>query len=185
MKRTITFLLTLFVSAPLWAAVMFEVTVSGTISTQQVIEVETGKIVTKPFNNARIYQEFGVSSQDYALVLNASSNEILLLIPRDASSGLTNIVVVEMEDQATLLNTVRGSALFGAVVRSDATDNVFEGFVGAHSGSIKVKGALETENITKVAMTLLAQGSGPGGNGQSLFKLKITTGQRFEQTGVE
>jgi len=160
---------------------MFEVAVSGTISTQQLVSIEAGKIVTKAFNNTRIYQEFGVSPNDYQLVLNASSNDLLLLVPKSAGSGLTNIPVVRMSDQESLIDTARHLALFGAQIESTATGNVFEEFAGAHTGSIKVKGTLETENITKVTLSLYAQGSGPGGDGSSLFKLKITTGKRFEQ----
>lgn len=47
-----------------------------TISTQLVIGMTEGRINVDKLNNARMFKEFGLSQQDYALILDIGSSSV-------------------------------------------------------------------------------------------------------------
>src|SRR5262245_52190642 len=105
MKTLLLFVVVVLSAAAGRAAdILLKATVTGTVRTQQIISPTDGRIITKPLNNLRIAQEFGVSPAGYRLVLNVSKTE-LVLMPIYASSGLQAITVWKFGTSVSLINT--------------------------------------------------------------------------------
>src|SRR5438445_514651 len=81
-----------------------KVLVTGTVQTQILIGPGKGKILTAPLNNKRIFQEFGVSPQDYELVVNADGIETLL-VPKHTGANLPQIKLIVPGSAGLLVDT--------------------------------------------------------------------------------
>jgi hypothetical protein len=201
MKRLITLLLSTVVATAAFAggpANVFVANINGTIY-QQSGSGEDAKVVTSPLNAKRIFTEFGVSQNDYALVLNINSDDFLILVPKDAGSELPVITVLGISEAHALLNGKSGAGVFETPISNGPAGdtNLFGNLRGTMFGAIKVNP--DTEKVQRFSASVTgsstpgavikmdpAKGATPkGGSSASvLYKFKLSKGAPFTQSGT-
>jgi hypothetical protein len=147
--------------------------ISGTVSVQE-IKGTNATVHTTALNNNRLFDEFGVSSEQYELVADIISSEhFVALVPRSASAELPIIPVITIADARTIAITKTQSVLFEVpMTNSTPTTNIFKSFRGTASGSAKINGS------TFMKMSLNGVGSSRNPD-VHLFKFKVTTSKPF------
>lgn len=159
--------------------------VSGTVQTQQVVGSEQGKIKTSAVNNQRIFSEFGVSDDDYELVVSISGPG-LYLIPRNSGSPLPSIEVIIFSESSGLIIDTKKRALsyIATALNESSTTNLFDGLVGTATGTFRYDGTFPAADYKSAQLNVVARGTDQGGESETaILKLKITTTGKFTQTG--
>jgi len=166
-------------AAPTWAGTtaVFKAKVSGSVRTQLLITPVDGRIESAPLNNKRIFDEFGVSPDDYELVLTLSGDISVLLMPKSLSSGLPSVNVFTVHG-SSIVDTHKNTIGAGGSLTSGATTNLFKDLAGELQGAIKFKGAILSPQFTKVTLDGHARGTGLESS-VALLTIKLSTGATF------
>jgi hypothetical protein len=160
---------------------LFKAKVSGTAQTQLVLGPTDGRIDTSPLNNARIFAEFGVSPDLYALVFEVGSTTVLELVPKSSMAKLPTIEVVKLgTGVGQVVDThSRTLAIAGPIAAGTAT-NLFQGIAGEVTGAVKYDGAFPPTAFKSLSLDVRAQSMDAGLD--AILKFKITTSGVFTQT---
>lgn len=180
----LTLALFLATASPAWAVEKFlKATVTGTVQTQVTFSASEARFRTALLNNKRIFQEFGVSKDDYVLVVNVSNGGELLLLPKSSSSGLPTISVAKVGSSKSIIDTKVGQGKVQAVLAPSAATNLFKDLVGDLTGTIFFQGPVVSLSIKKFVFTIAASGTdtNPVSTGVALLKFKTTAQGVFLQ----
>lgn len=164
------------------AEVFLKVAVSGTVQSQTILGPTNGRIRTAVLNEKRIFQEYGVSAQDYELVFGATSG--FQLIPKQASAMLPTLSILTITTTATAIDTKAGVFKFGGpVTPGPASTSIFNNLAGELVGTAHYVGSFPPTAFKKVIFSVTGRGSDPsmGGSGTSLLKFKVVTNGIFVQ----
>lgn len=155
--------------------------ISGTVQTQIVLGPAEGKIAKTKLDNARVFEEFGVSPDLYALVFDPSVG--LVLVPKSSLAKLPTILVMELGGSASAVDTHSGSfAISAPVDNPDAMANLFENLAGEVQGVAKYRGTFPPTEFTKITLAGFARGHTSDGDFKALMKFKVTASGVFVQT---
>jgi hypothetical protein len=188
MKRTLIYIVTvcLFATSTVFGGIAqrYLVNVNGS-AFKQVSGDGGSRIMRSAINNQRIFEEFGVSRDDYALVLDVGSESIVSLVPKSKSSGLDIIPVLQRADVRVAGNSQTGTSMFETPIGNGvAVGNIFAGLRGTMLGSLQFS---EDDRLLRFSVNV--QGSGTGGpilikggfSSGILLKFKVTRGAPFNQ----
>lgn len=164
----------------------FAANVSG--SSWRQVSTENGpRVVRSAMNNQRIFTEFGVSPNDYALVMDTTSSLFLALVPKSSGSGL-DIIPVLVRSDVRSVNEDDGTSIFETQLSNgDALGNSFQGLRGSMQGTAKFssEGVVRrfTGNINASGGDSgpLVKGGAKGINFPVIMKFKVTRGALFTQ----
>jgi hypothetical protein len=193
MKRILTLVLSLLVTPMLFAGDapvnLFIANFAGT-AIKQVTVGENTRAATSPVNSRRVFDEFGVSPDDYALVLNLDSSALVSLVPKSASAALPTITVLQIAEPRTVKNSMTKVELFEVpVANTSASGNIFDSLRGTLFGSLKFapdktlsrfNGNL-TGSSGNGAVVVTSPAKGAVAPATVLLKFKVTKGARFTQ----
>lgn len=185
MKRTFALFLCLFTACAAFAGDEVRYIANLTGSAFEDINVEAGRrnFRTK-LNNDRVYKEFGVEKEDYALVLRLQSSWLVSLVPRSASSGLETIPVVIIDSSRMATNVNNGMIAFETPVSNlGAGTTIFNQLRGTMMATANYTGqGLLPRFIGQVNASgvrgVLAKGSSGSG---VVLQFTITRGAVFNQ----
>ena len=191
MKQLITLLLCTFVASTALAGdgLRYLANVSGT-AFEQISVDSTQRIKSSPVNTARVFEEFGVSPNDYALVLDINSGNMVTLVPKSAGSGLPIIPVMQRESVRTISNSKADAHMFESPIGNSASSaGIFTGLRGTMLGSLKFS---DDDRLLKFSASFNGSGSDFGGpvvtdqakgafSTGVLLKLKVSKGALFTQ----
>jgi hypothetical protein len=176
-------LVTLATASPSWAAGTFlKAKVSGTVQTQTPVPPSDGRIHSAKLDSKRIFDEFGVSSDQYELVVSLGVTLTLELLPKLSAAKLPTILVVELgSDSQEIFDTkARTIALGGSIAPGTAT-NLFENIAGEIAGTARYQGTPISGVITKLVLGVTGRGTDTSGVGPALLKFKIAAAGSFVQ----
>jgi hypothetical protein len=109
----------------------FQVSFAGTIFVETRDAKNVTHIVAQPLNAARLFKEFNLSPQNYALVTNEVGLSVNF-VPISASSGLPTVQIVSLSyPNAPLIDQHLHTTLNFATVSSSATIGIFQNLTGA------------------------------------------------------
>lgn len=153
-------------------------TVTGTTTVEEDALASATTIKVEPLNNHRIIDEFGVSSDDYVVVVQGN---LLRLFPKAKMSVLPLVDVMTFTPgvfvvHKTKPNTTRG---LGAVVGT-ATTNIFNNVIGTYQFTLTIPataGAVATATNTVTAGGATHLGS--QANKSLIMNFKVKTGKVF------
>src|SRR5215213_3283984 len=131
MKQLLALTLCLLTASSAFAGdpIRYLANINGTAFEQIVVD-ETQKIKSSPVNTTRVFEEFGVSPNDYALVLdvNAFDNNIVAFVPKSASSGLPIVPVLVRSGVRTISNSkARVSMIETPIENGSSSAGIFTG----------------------------------------------------------
>jgi hypothetical protein len=166
----------------------FLVNISGTVYKPLSSEEGTRPVAT-PLNNRRIFAEFDVSPDDYALVITLDGEGLILLVPKSGSVKLPVITVLALDGARSIPNTRTGVILFESpVFNSNESGNIFSNMRGTIFGSLKLNEGEGLQrfnaNVTgssasgPIVKTVTAKGIV---STTTLLKFKVTRGRPFVQ----
>jgi hypothetical protein len=149
------------------------VKVSGTIQQQQELPVGE-KVAVSKLSNQTIFTEFGVSPDDYELVMTFNGLTVLEFLPKSMSSGLPTVPVMNFDNPWFLLDSKSNQDKFGSGLSSPEAGGLFHVLVGGTNGSLK----FDKQGFPAgVSLEALASSQ----NSQSLFKFKVSSHGVFVQ----
>jgi hypothetical protein len=155
--------------------------VSGTVEIQEPLTADATRTRFSSLNNQRVFAEFNVSPNDYALVVNIIGSGVLQLMPRSTNAGLPTIEVLSLSDNTSVIDTKKGIGDLFSTISSTATDNLFEGLTGSVHGRITFRPPISLESFKKFTFSGVAKGTNEDGvdNTTALIKLKVVTTTTF------
>jgi hypothetical protein len=171
------------VARPVWAAAdSYEAIVIGTVQTQIYLGPGDGRIHTALMNNKRIFQEFGVSSQDYALVVKLVGAG-LYLEPKSASAMLPEIEIYNTGTTEGLTDNKAHLEKYSSAIVAGGATNIFQNMAGEIVTAYYYKGDRALGNITKIVANVTARGTDPVGGftTSALLKFKVVAQKPFAQ----
>ena len=152
--------------------------VTGTVTTQETVTAGTSRIEVTPLTNKRIFDEFRVSTEDYALTMTPTGS--LRLLPKSASSANPTITIISFTSTPIVLDTRRGIGRFVGRTSSATTANLFEGFVGHADGSFRFTQSTPPSN-TQVTYTVSGAGDDLSADTPAILRFKLVSGRPFAQ----
>lgn len=198
MKQFIALLLCIVSTAAVYAGGVqnFVANVSGTVYQQPGFGDEA-KLVATPLNAKRIFTEFGVSQDDYALVVSVGGDEFLALVPKSSGSGLPviNVINISFSDYRAAFNGKTGAGVAEFPIIPFGNTNIFNNLRGSILANLKL--STDTDKIQRFSASI----TGSSGTGaikmdepksltpkggvstpNTLFKIKVSKGAPFTQT---
>ena len=183
MKYPLALLLAFLLAlAPKLAAVqpVFLVEIKGTIFSSLAVSPTGFDLDTTKLNNERIYDEFGVSKQDYALVLDGNSLKVVLR-QRDSTGALPDITVLELNLPNGGGDSDKKFLRAAGPITSPAMGNLFEGLEGTALGTITFKGALPDVTLEKLSLKFFGgcRNPNPASSLPAALRFSLKTGKEF------
>ena len=189
MKRTLAFFVCLMTTCSVYAGgpPRFLANINGS-AFKQVKGDNGSRVERSPINNQRIFEEFGVSQEDYALVLDVNAESLVSLVPRSSTVKLPVIYVILRSDVHTASNGKLRTSMFETPVgNSDAEGTLFQDLRGTMFGSLKFS---ESDELLKFNATVTGSSNADSiivkdGTAKGLFttgillKFKVTRGAPF------
>lgn len=138
-------------------------------------ELDTTKV-----NNARIFAEFGVSKEDYALVLDGNILKVLFR-QKNSGAGLPDIPVLDISLGSGGVSTDKKLIRAAGPITSPATGNLFEGLEGTGLGTVTFKGPIATAELEKFSIKFLGACRNPleGASNKAALRFSLKTGKEF------
>jgi hypothetical protein len=149
---------------------LFAVKVSGTIQQQGPNET----IITSRLDNQRIFDDAGVTPEQYELVLSFLGPNGIELLPKSSAAKLPTILVFSLDDLTFLFSQKPHQERFCSPISSPAASGPFQGLVGAMTGVIRFKAG--EQNSVSIS------GEGSSSVSGSLFRFKVSTHGFFVQS---
>jgi hypothetical protein len=159
------------------------VTLSGSVEVEEIVSPTATHARISSLNNARVFQEFEVSTTDYALVIDLNAAGVLELKPKFASAGLPTIQVFILSGTKAVVDTKKASGDVYDNLTSTASGNLFQGLTGVVSGKITFQGTIDSGVVKKFTLSGIAAGRNQNnaGNDTALLTFKLSTGGDFTQ----
>lgn len=163
--------------APQLHAVVYLVNIHGSISSQVFLGPAEGRIETEKLDNTRLFQAFGLSKEDYALVFDTTAGGVRFR-QRNSSGALPDVVAFDFGTGSTAIDTRRKVFRLATNIASSAMGNIFEGMSGVGIGSLDYRGDLATLIIKKLSLKVNATGhhSDPSSSTGSVLRFLVKTG---------
>ncbi|HTO06491.1 MAG TPA: hypothetical protein VMR86_05475 [Myxococcota bacterium] len=150
------------------------VKVSGTI--QQQVDLPVGsKVGSAKLSNQTIFDDFGVSPDQYELVMSFAGPVVIELLPKSLLAKMPVIPVFTLENGVFLLDSKQNQERFSGGLTSPASAGLFQDLTGGASGILKF-------GSTGFPKAVSLTGEGSSFPSQSLFKLKVSSHGIFVQT---
>jgi len=182
--RILATTLLLATASPAWAVDQYlKASVTGTVQTQLSLGPGEGRIYIAPLNKKRIFQEFGVSGEDYELVLNLNGIGLFLL-PKQAAANLPVItVLVPGSQNQAIVDTRAHVEKIRADIGAGTATNLFKDLFGQLEITYFFQGPIATAKVKKVISKVKSCGTDPaGGNFASAFlTFKVVAEEVFIQ----
>ena len=183
MRYLIVLVAVLFPIVAQAAMPLMTIKLSGTVEVQDAISPGVTKVRVSRLDAKRVFAEFSVSGDDYALVIDASGPGVVELVPKRVSAALPTIEVFSLSGNLALIDTEKAFGDFNANVGSPAVGNLFEGLTGVVNGRVSFKGSIASGILKKFTFSSLAVGKNQSGvtNQVALLKFKVATSKVFTQ----
>jgi hypothetical protein len=162
--RYLTAALLLATASPAWAVDQYlKTSISGTVQTQLTLGPGEGRIYTAALTKKRIFQEFGVSVEDYELVINLNGIELLLL-PKNSAANLPVIpVMIPGSKLQPLVDTRAHVQKIRSEIGTSTATNLFKDLFGQLDVTYLFQGPIVTAKVNKVIVNVKACGTNPAG----------------------
>jgi hypothetical protein len=147
------------------------VTISGTATSEKELRGSRTGLHATPLSAGRIYKEFGVSPDDYALVFDTNLHASLALRPRRTNSALPVIFVFQAfePEPRSRLDTSNRFAFEAPISQGAAPTPMFKDFLGTTFGR---------GHVTRVGK-VRAEYDVLGSSSEYFLKFKITLQEIF------
>lgn len=154
--------------------------IQGTVTSQRLLGPNEGRIETDKLDNKRVFQAFGVSKDDYALIYDA---ELMKLIFRQRNSGgaLPDIILLNVNFPGAAADTKKKFFRAAASIKSPAAGNLFEGLEGFAAASITYKGPIVTVQFDKFSFKFvgICRHPDPGSSSKAVLRFSLKTTREF------
>lgn len=159
------------------------VTITGTISTQVLIGMTEGRINVDKLDNTRVFEEFRVSPQAYALILDLGGTGSVTLRQKNSGGALPDIVVMTFTGGGSAIDTKAKLFRVHTDLSSTATNTLFEAISGAVQGTLKYEGGFPPSKFRSGSFKAFALGTDPSpdGNGKAQLRFSLKTAGEFRQ----